>query len=663
MHNRPAPPLTVIEEAYQLIQAGNLRGAKQLLLQVITDSRDSAQAWFLLGAVYGQTGELDKCISSCRKAVEIQPRHLDAHYNLAQALQQAGRHDEAAMEYTAVLTLDPKHPGALNNLEMIYLGKAHTSKAIAIRRRALAAAPGDPQAHADLAETLRASGQGKHAEQHLLQALRIEPGLQRASNLLGAIYMRRGRPSEAMHQFATSLEFNPGNPEAMIGLAMSCLAQRKHQQATRLLRNTLGAHPENDDARSAYLFSLNYYCQDPGFIFSEHCRLMQRSNPQKHTRPRLTRKKRIRIGYISPDFRNHSIAHFVKPILRNHDRSGFRIYCYAHLKREDPVSTEIRSLADVWRRIDALGSTGAASLIRDDNIDILVDLAGHTTHEIMPILCRKPAPIQITYLGYPNTTGCTAVDFRLTDAQCDPPDSDTQRYTEQQLRLAHGFLCYEPPADAPPVKAHRYGQGSGITFGSFNNLFKVTDEVLQLWARILQEVPGSSLMLKSRYLHDPVVCADIHKAFSRQGISMERVALLGNLPNRREHLAMYNHIDIALDTFPYNGTTTTCEALWMGVPVISLSGSLHASRVGQDLLSRVGLDELAAASPDEYCAAAVQLAADHAALDSLHKTLRARVAASPLRDEPGFTRELEGIYCSLWNNYDLDKGKGGIISP
>jgi predicted O-linked N-acetylglucosamine transferase (SPINDLY family) len=300
--------------------------------------------------------------------------------------------------------------------------------------------------------------------------------------------------------------------------------------------------------------------------------------------------------------------------------------------------------ADHWRNISGLDDDQVFRLIQQDSIDILVDLAGHTNRNRLRLLSRKPAPVQVSYLGYPGTTGLRAMDYRLTDAQADPEGASDRFYTEKLVRLEHGFLCYEPPAE-PPIQeempAHRHGF---VTFGSFNNLAKINDDVIHAWADILRRVPGAMLVLKARGLGDSSGRSTVLSGFRRYGISEERVECLGYMIGMDQHFDAYNRIDIALDTFPYNGTTTTCEALWMGVPVITFAGDRHVSRVGTSLLTTVGLTECIATGRDAYVDLATRRAGDLETLSGLRKGLRERMRHSPLMDATRFCRTLEGHY-------------------
>jgi predicted O-linked N-acetylglucosamine transferase (SPINDLY family) len=345
----------------------------------------------------------------------------------------------------------------------------------------------------------------------------------------------------------------------------------------------------------------------------------------------------LRIGYLSADFRRHSVAYFFEPLLTHLDRSRFECVCYAAMENPDAVTERLEAASDQWRWVAGMDDTQLAAQIREDGIDIVVDLSGHTAGNRLLALQRRPARIQATWLGYPNTTGMSSVDYRIIDDITDPPDTVVFS-TEKLAPVEDGFLCYQPPSDAPevaPLPALSHGR---VTFGSFNNLRKVTPAVIALWARVLAGVDGSRLLLKARSLGDAPTAQHYR--------DMERVELRGPVAEPAGHLDSYRDVDIALDPFPYNGTATTCEALLMGVPVVTLCGNRHAGRVGASLLTQVGLTELIAEDVDGYIETAVALATDRERLAGLRAGLRARMAASPLCDRAGFARHMEA---ALWD--------------
>jgi predicted O-linked N-acetylglucosamine transferase (SPINDLY family) len=363
----------------------------------------------------------------------------------------------------------------------------------------------------------------------------------------------------------------------------------------------------------------------------------------------------LRVGYVSADFCAHPVGYFILPVLAAHDRARVAVHCFSGRLVEDDVSARLRGHAAAWRSTVGVDDAALAAQIRADGIDILVDLGGHTAGNRLGAFARKPAPIQVTWLGYPATTGLRAIDYRLSDAFADPADADRQS-VEALVRLPGGFHCYVP-ADAAPDVAPAPARAQGVvTFGSFNNLSKVNARVIAAWGRVLAAVAGSRLLVKARPLADPDTRARYQALFAQAGVAPERVSLIATATSWRDHMAQYGQVDIALDTFPYNGTTTTCDALWMGVPVITLRGDRHAGRVGVSLLSHVGLPELIADTLDDYVAKAAALAGDLDRLAALRTGLRPRLVAAPIGDPQRFTRALEDAYREMWRRWCAPPG-------
>ncbi len=390
----------------------------------------------------------------------------------------------------------------------------------------------------------------------------------------------------------------------------------------------LEADPGNVAAHSHLLTALNYGVgegTEPEAVFAEHRRweAMHATPLRRHWRAHANERapeRRLKVGYLSPD-----------------------------VAQPDAVTEQLRRAADHWRPVAGLAPAVIAELVGEDAIDVLVDLAGHTWPRSMLVLARKPAPVQVTWLGYGTTTGMSAVDWRLTDATADPPGEAERLHAETLVRLPKGFHCYRPPADAPEP---RPATGAGpVTFGSFNNVAKITPAAIAAWSRLLEQVAGSRLVLKYRGLDDPGLAARLGAAFAAEGVDAGRIVLRGRDVRLGDHFAAYREIDVALDTFPYNGTTTTCEALWMGVPVVTLAAGAHVGRVGASLLKGLGLAELVAGDERDYVERAAALATDAERRAAFHATLRERMAAAALMDAESFARALEAAYREMWRDW------------
>jgi predicted O-linked N-acetylglucosamine transferase (SPINDLY family) len=351
---------------------------------------------------------------------------------------------------------------------------------------------------------------------------------------------------------------------------------------------------------------------------------------------------------MSPDFRQHSVSFFLEPLLAAHDPAAVQVFCYADVAQPDAVTQRLMSYVHHWRDVAGCRDDDLCRVLAADRIDILVDLAGHTKGNRLAVFAQRSAPVQVTAIGYPATTGLAAMDYRLCDAVTDPPPEADAWSVETLVRLDAGLHCYRPPANAPAVGPLPAQAAGYITFGAFNKLAKISRDTVALWAEVLKAVPTSRLLVKTKPLAEAETRARLERAFADAGIAPARLELRGWEAQDRAHLDLYNHVDIALDTTPYNGTTTTCEALWMGVPVLTLAGRGHAARVGASLLSQVGLTDWIADNADAFVARARTATADTSALASLRKDLRATVAASPLCDGAVYARAVEGAYRAMW---------------
>ncbi len=535
---------------------------------------------------------------------------------------------------------------------------ARLAEAESIYRRILALAPGHPDALNLLGLAALQSERPADGLAMFDQAIRNAPAVADFHNHRGLALQRLGRTADATASFRKALAIMPLHVGALANLAGAMLANGEIDAAIDCYRRALDLQPGHAEAFSNYLLALNY---DPGagadFVLAEHRRFEAVLGIEARGDHRRDRDpaRRLKVGYVSPDLCEHSCAFFVAPLLAAHDRTCVDVFCYAAVKRPDATTARLRGMADHWRDIAGLDDAAAAALIERDGIDILVDLAGHTAGNRLPLFARKPAPVQVSWLGYPNTTGLRAIDYRLTDESADPPGTDLAgadgRNVERLIRLPGGFLCYQPPADAPDPAPPPVVRGAGVTFGSFNNSSKISAPVVELWAGILARAPASRLVLKARQLESQALRQHYAGLFSARGIAADRLVLLPWTATIRAGMAAYDEVDIALDTFPYNGTTTTCEALWMGVPVVTLAGDRHASRVGASLLRAVGLAELVTESPAAYLATAVALADSPDRIRAWRRTLRAQVAASPLCDSRQFAAGVETAFRTMWHRW------------
>jgi len=510
---------------------------------------------------------------------------------------------------------------------------------------------------------LGAIGQAKEAESACRRALELDPALAQAWYNLGRLLQEQARAaeSESCYRAAAAL-LDAGADRALWLLLHSnwgllLYQQGRPREAVALYRKALAEHADAADLHSNLLLTMQYAeGRTQAQSFAEHLAYARRfETPLKeHWLPHRNSRelgRRLRVAYVSPDFRAHSVAFFIEPVLAHHDPAQIEVYAYCNHRAPDEVTLRLKSLVRHWREISALGDDEAAQLIREDGIDILVDLAGHTAGGRLRIFARKPAPVQVTWLGYPDTTGLSAMDYRISDAHADPVGVSEAYYAETLWRLPDTFDCYAPPRDAPEVCALPAIAQGGITFGSFNNLAKLSAEVRAIWARVLLAVPGSRLCLKATALADTANRQRLIDDFAKQGVGAERLLLAPADATHFAHLNRYNQIDIALDPFPYNGVTTSFEAMWMGVPVVSLAGNRFISRMGVTMLANLRMTELLADTPESYVAVAAGLAGDLGRLAALRAGLRQRMANSPLTDAKRFTLNLEKAYRQMWTSW------------
>ena len=683
--------MMTVQQAFDLAlqhhQAGRLTEAEALYRQILAVEPRRPEALHLLGVIAQQVGRNDLAVELIGQAIALQPNSPEAHSNLGMALRNEGRLDEAIASCRQAILLKPNYFEALNNLGNALRDRGQLDEAIASHRQAIAIRPGYPEAHFNLGNALSGSGQLDEAIASYRQAILLKPDYPEALNNLGNVLRDRerldeaiasyrqaillkpdypeahnnlgnalrdtGQLDEATASFRQAIDLQPDYPEAHSNLGNILKDEGQLDEAIAAYRQAMAFRPEFPDAHSNLLLALNYHPGlDPSAVYEEHRRWnRQHAEPlrpfiQPHGND-PTPDRRLRIGYVSPDFCDHPVGHFLLPLLAHHDHEHFEIFCYAQVPAPDGMTRQLRAHADHWHSLTGLPDAQAADLIRHHQIDILVDLSGHTSHNRLLLFAHQPAPVQVTFLGYPNTTGLATMDYRLTDACADPPGLTESFHSEQLVRLPRCGWCYQP-SDSPTVAIRNEGP---ITFGSFNNFAKITEPALLLWARILHAMPGSRLLLKTYALGSENARQRVRQILGEAGITAERLELRGYEPAHDDHRALYQRVDVALDTFPYNGTTTTCEALWMGVPVVTLAGKTHASRVGVSLLTNIDLPNLVADTAEDYVRLAADLAGDVPLLSHLRGTLRQRMEQSPLMDAPRFARDIEAAYRAMWRQW------------
>lgn len=613
----PRSPEACVNLGNLLREAGEFAAAEDCYRIVTEDNPDNAPAWNNLGILQIDMGRFEDACTSLRRAIELDPYSAEAHNNLGNALRQLGQYDESLKSFERALLLRPDFAQAANNAGVALSDRGFFPEAAKYFRRAVESDPEFVEALLNLGACLRHCDDLMGTIECFDRARRLEPDNKKAHAYLGLALLEVGRIENGLAALNHALEIDPGYARA----------------------------------RSNYLFGLNYRSgMRNQELLAEHRRFGERYRdlPRPAFRNSRDPDRRLRIGYVSPDFKRHSCAFFVEPLLAAHDPNAVEVFCYSDVHLPDAVTQRIRSQVPNWRDTSKLQDPAFIEMVRADEIDIAVDLTGHTGNNRLTAFAAWLAPLQVSWLGYPATTGLNAIGYRITDAIADPEGAADADHSERLIRLPRTFLCYRPSGDAPDVAPLPSLAGHPFTFGSFNNLPKINEEVIDVWAEILRKTPGSRLLLKSRGLGCQDAAERILRAFGDLGIAADRIELITWLRNPGDHLALYSRIDLALDPFPYNGTTTTCEAMWMGVPALTLAGERHAARVGASLLTQVGLEHLIVRTRRDYVARAVQLVAAPQELAAIRSGLRDRMAASPLCDAAAFARDMEAAYRTIW---------------
>ena len=544
--------------------------------------------------------EYARAAEAAQESLATLPEDAEMRYIRAAALTGCGAYDEARAEIARIRAIEPHHAGAAR--QEIYIDRAEGMIRTQVAHlRAFIAM---------LEERIDA---GDRAAYHTVF-------LASAYSLLGEALTLTGESAEAVEAF----------------LASSRLETAREKKAIEYSNALFASNYLPSERRAAYAKLARGY----DALYADVRPLSTASDARRG-------HDRIRIGYISPDLRTHPVGTLIRPLLTAYDRTRFAVYCYANCA-EDSLSQEFRAAVDVWRNISGMSAEETVALVHSDEIDILVDLAGHTQHNALPVFAHKPAPVQVTGIGYFNTTGLAAVDYMLSDVHVDPLGTDDDAFTEEMIRLPHSHFCYTLPEDLPAVSPPPMERNGYVTFGSFNNFSKVTDDVLRLWSALFETVPSSRLLLKSKLFGSAEGREIAAERFARYGIPTERVEMRGFGPH---HLAEYGDMDIALDTFPYTGGITTCEALAMGVPVVTLCGTSHGARFGESLLINAGLPELIAATPEGYVQISAALASSPDTLHALRTNLRSILAYSPLTDARTYVRDVEAAYMEIWERF------------
>jgi protein O-GlcNAc transferase len=609
--------------------AGRFQMAIDLFLQALQRDPSNADLYHNLGETYRQLGDTGKALPAFNRAIELRPDHLEAYRSAADA----------------ALAAAEKATGADRGVHARELRRIAAKYLLKLGRRQHAKSLGGAEA------TFR-------------EAAALDPDSHEIIRALGAILQERSLPSEAVDVLRRAIALDPTDAHAYNDLGNAYFSLQRWEETEAAFRTAIALAPTFKIAQRALVSTKlmaslydDKVTAEEGFeqhrawgaqTVAEVSAVAARMSPFANSRDP---ERRLRVAYISGDFRNHSVGYFFHPLLAHHDPGEIDAFCYSENDKPDDTSAALRRLGGTWRDTFALTDEALRAQLRADTIDIAIDLAGHTAKSRVRALAVKAAPVAATWLGYPATTGLSTIDWRITDEIADPPGAE-RFYTEKLARLPGSFLCYEAWGRDTPEVAPAPAEASGrVTFGSFNNPQKLSVSTITSWAAILARVPLSRLLLKAPTFIDPGLRQHFLDLFMRQGIGTDRIEFRGFAATSASHLLTYGEVDVALDPFPYNGTATSCEAMWMGVPIVALIGDKHSGRVGLDLLTRVGLPDLAAPDLPAYVASAAALAQDLARLRQIRSTLRERMRGSALCDGKAFARSFEGALRHMWQQF------------
>ncbi|MEJ2033468.1 MAG: tetratricopeptide repeat protein [Deltaproteobacteria bacterium] len=640
-------------------QTGKSEIGVKLLSKVLSRRPDYTDAHVSLGVILHDLGKLDEAAASFRRALDLKPDYAEAHSNLGNVLRDQGKLGEAIASFRQALRFKPDSAELHYNLGNALKDQGEMEKAAASYRRALFLKPDFATAHYHLGNALESQGTFEDAAASYRQALRFKSDNAATYYHLGNALKDQGKLEEAVANYRQALALKPDNVDAWNNLGFILNNQGEPEEAIACFRRVLALKPNYAVVHSNLLTCLNYLPdQSTAEYLDEACRYGRRAASKVGVRFSDWRcavePERLRVGLVSGDFLDHPVGYFLENVLANIDPTRMELFAYPTHHEEDALTGRIRSRFAAWRPLSGVGDEAAARLIHDDGVHVLLDLAGHTANNRLPIFAWKPAPVQATWLGYSASTGLAEMDYLIADP-VSVPESYQEHLLEKVWYLPETRFCFSPPmtgeetAFTPlPALANGY-----ITLGCFQNLTKINDKVLALWGRILRALPQARFRLQTFLLDIPAIREQLRQRFARYGVAPERIALVKGA-SRKEYLAAYAHVDLLLDTFPFPGGTTTCEALWMGVPTVTLAGKTMLARQGASLLACAGLPDWIATNAEDYVAKAVAHASDLEKLDRLRAGLQRQVSASPLFDAPRFSRNFEMAMWGMWEAYQAE---------
>ncbi|WP_449537802.1 O-linked N-acetylglucosamine transferase, SPINDLY family protein [Ferdinandcohnia sp. Marseille-Q9671] len=638
----------------------NVQKAIEILENIIKYNKNYNEIHIIyneLGTIFALLNKIKDAKLNFIKAIEIRPNYADGYNNLGTLCSMEKDIDSAINYYIQALEFNPKHKDATENIIKMYLLKQKYGDIFQFCNQLLKKEPKSILALYGNALAYYHLGEYYEAEKYFNEVLKIDPKNINSCMFIGDIYNKRGEFSKAAYLFKKAIEISPKDYRPYNDLGNLYKSIGSFDIAAEYYKTGINLANDNDVKAfiySNYLLMLNYTNLKEEILKEEHFKFNDiygvKENISSGQSESITNiNRRLKVGYISADFREHSVAYFIYGPFALHNKEQFELFCYSDVKKPDYITERFQSYSSTFVDISGKTNDEVTEIIKRDDIDILVDLSGHTGNNRLPVFAKKPAKIQVSWIGYPNTTGLKTMDYRLVDEYTDP--FENENYSEKLIRMPKSFLCYVP-LESSPTNLLNHNRDI-IRFASFNNYSKVTDEIILNWIKILERVPDSKLLLKDKIFGDQKIVKGVLVRFEKLGMDLRRLEIIPWTNSSTSHLDIYNEVDIGLDTYPYNGTTTTCEAMFMGVPVITLAGEKHSSRVGLSLLSNVGLDNLISYSSEDYIETSVNLALNSEKLKSIKRSLRSQMQKSPLMNASNFVPKLEQIYKFIYYKYCL----------
>lgn len=647
----------LIGTALSLYKAGDVAGAEAIYLEVLQFAPQHADALNLYGCLCDDTGRVDEAIRLVARATEMNPLAYPYFYNLANMLAKQGRAEEAIENYQTAVQLKPDYAVAYNNLGLALRRQGRRAEAKVCFEKAIQGKPRYADPYYNLSIEQKLQGEVASAVATCQEAIRLRPTNAEAHFSIAHTYAMLQRPLESISAYRESIRLQPDRVLSFNNMGAELLKIGHLEEAVAAFQDALRVDPTNALSQGNLLVATCYASSDPvdtraqAEEWERKIGAPLRCNAQLYLNG-ADPNRRLRIGYVSADFREHAAAYWLEPLLAEHQHRDFEIYCYNNGSKNlnDGVTDRLRGYADSWIDCESLSDDALATQIRQDGIDILVDVSGHTDGNRLLVFARQPAPVQLSWFGFPATTGLKTMHYRFSDDILDPLGKSEQYYSEKLVRLNRFYAAFTPDPSAPEVGKGPVERNGFVTFASLNSLAKITPTVLELWAEILSGAPDSRLIVQAAGLDQDELQRQIHKFFVKRGVTKKRISLRG-WSGIDSFLRIGQEADIALDPYPFNGGVTTCHALWMGLPVVTMSGTSAASRVGRSILSRMNMGGLVAENTEQYRDIALGLANDHTQIALMRATVRNRMHSSGLLDGAALAQEVEAAYRTMWRTW------------